>query len=752
MPKSTFRIINVALFLLFFLLLSQNATGQDKSVVLQTKFSKNEKSVGAKTAVYKLKYKNTSPFVMLSGYTDNISFSNKVYYRLKSNNSWGSWNAFLKPHEGSDVDRLVLGEVFIEHEFEEIQFKTDFPTETEFLFRLFFPAFTKNTIIEKMDKIESKGAFDMCEQPPFLDRNDWCPSGNCPKSPTPSSINPTHIVIHHSAGQTTSSDYAAVVRAYWDFHVNTRGWSDIGYNWLVDPNGVLYEGRGDRIHGAHSSCMNHVATGICLIGNYEIFQPSSAGLTTLKDFIAWDSTDKEIDIMSSSYVSGLGIMDHISGHKDGKINFSTSNCSATLCPGNNLYDEISTIKNDVANYSCYISNANTPNTPTSFSVIRTGITTVEIKINSVADVTKYGLYKSTDNINYQKIGESTSTTFTVNNLTQGEVTYFKIDAMNKYGSSNKSSALAANSSQYTSDILIIDGIERRQFDAISQYEYPFTKLGRTFSSATNNAVQDALVNLNDFKIVIWMLLDESSTDDTFNITEQNMVKDFIDKDGVFIVSGDEIGWDLVHLGNSSDKSFYETYLKAEYIADSPTPNNKRVKDIDHNIYRLDDGSHGTFNADYPDLIKTKNGSSRSFTYDGVNETDGIAGISYQSANGGVEYLGFSIELIYDQEERKILLDNILNKYNNLLSNTNNFINQNIKLYPNPTSGLVKISNSKLIQIETVQIFNVYGQKLKVNRNNNILNIKSLANGLYFILIEDANGSQGTFKIIKRSKD
>ena len=192
-----------------------------------------------------------------------------------------------------------------------------------------------------------------------------------------------------------------------------------------------------------------------------------------------------------------------------------------------------------------------------------------------------------------------------------------------------------------------------------------------------------------------------------------------------------------------------TYLKAEYIADSPTPNNKKVKDNDNNIYRLDDGSHGTFNADYPDLIKAKNGSSRSFTYDGVNETDGIAGVSYQSANGGVEYLGFSIELIYDQEERKILLDNILNKYNNLLSNTNNFISQNIILYPNPTSGLVKISNSKLIQIETVQIFNVYGQKLKVNRNNNILNIKSLAIGLYFVLIEDANGSQGTFKIIKR---
>lgn len=744
--KTTFKNLAIRFFLVFFFLLSHIALGQDKSIILHANFSDTKNSISAKTIVFKLKYKNTGPFVMLSGYTDDISFNNTVYYRLKTDNTWSSWNTFLEPHDGNDSDRVVLGEIFIEHAFDDIQFKTDNPTETNFTFRLFFPDFTKNITKERK---ENKHALKNCVQPTYLGRNDWCPAGNCPKSSSPSIINPTHIVIHHSAGQTISSDYAAVVRAYWDFHVNTRGWSDIGYNWLVDPNGILYEGRGDRIRGAHSPCMNHISTGICFIGNYENFQPSNAGLSTLKDFIAWDATSKDIDIKTSSYVSGLGIMDHLSGHKDGKINFPSSSCSSTLCPGNNLHSKIGTIKNDVAMYSCYITDANVPKTPTSFSVISTGVTSVEVKIRSVANATKYAVYKSADNINYQKVEESSLTSFSINNLTQGQVSYFKVEAVNNEGSSEKSSALAAISSQYISDILIIDGVERRQFSAIAQYDYPLSKLGRTFSSATNDAVQDGTVNLNNFKIVIWMLMDESSVDDTFNESEQNMVKNFIDNGGVFIVSGDEIGWDLVYLGNTKDKSFYEDYLKAEYIADIPAPNNKRVRDINNTVYNLDDGSHGTINSDYPDLIKPKNGSTKSFTYDGVNESNGIAGVSSQTASGGVEYLGFSIELVYDNSQRKDLLEYILLKYSSLLDVDNTFINQNIALYPNPTSGILKISNSKSIQIRSIEVYNVYGQKLNVKYYSNVLDIKNLKNGLYFVMIEDENGYQGTFKIIKR---
>src|SRR3712207_4826335 len=57
----------------------------------------------------------------------------------------------------------------------------------------------------------------------------------------------THLVVHHTAQSNTLTssepNWAARVRATWSFHTYSRGWGDIGYNWLIDPNGVIYAGR-----------------------------------------------------------------------------------------------------------------------------------------------------------------------------------------------------------------------------------------------------------------------------------------------------------------------------------------------------------------------------------------------------------------------------------------------------------------------------------------------------------------------------
>ncbi|MEN8125817.1 MAG: N-acetylmuramoyl-L-alanine amidase [Bacteroidota bacterium] len=746
MHKTTFN--NPFTYLIFFILSINSISiySQDSSIEIIQQFSSENY---AKSEATKIDFKNTSPFVMLSGHTKDLTFSNTVFYRLKNQNTWSEWITIPKPHEGEDIGRVVLGVSFIEQAFEDIQFKTLTPTNSKIIFRLFFPEFTKNISKNITIKDANKQIVSGCAQPSFQGRLDWCPSGDCPKQINPSIINPTHIVVHHSAGNTVSSDYAAVVRSYWDYHVNSRGWADIGYNWLIDPNGVVYEGRGDRVRGAHSPCMNAISTGICFIGDYEgTTQPSTTGMNSLKDMIAWDATDKGIDVQTTGYVAALGgNIETISGHKDGYDQYPGASCTSTACPGANLHNKLQTIRDDVANYSCYISSANAPKTPESFSVIRKGTENVEIKIKSVENATKYGVYKSADNASYQKVTESANTTITIDNLTQGEVTYFKIEAINNDGASNRSTPLAAIPSQYQSDILIIDGVERRIYDAIVQYDEPLTQLGRTFSSATNDAVINGEVNLNDFQFVIWMLLDESTADHTFEISEQTKVKDFIDNGGVFIVSGNEIGWDLVEKGNSTDKSFYENYLKAEYISDNPTPNNYRVKDNNNITYDLSNDS-SILNNTYPDVIKTKNGSVKTFIYDGVSESSGLAGVSYQGPTGGVEYLGFAIEGIEESAQRKDLIDYLLQKYSNLLAIDDSSIKQNIRLYPNPTSGIVNISNPNFININKVEIFNIYGQKLSVKKQNNSISLKNFSNGIYFIKIEDENGKQGTFKILK----
>ena len=72
------------------------------------------------------------------------------------------------------------------------------------------------------------------------------------------------IIIHHSA---TSAK--ATVEGIRNYHVNVRGWRDIGYHYVIQANGILRLGRPDWMIGAHVKGYNRSSIGICLIGNYE---------------------------------------------------------------------------------------------------------------------------------------------------------------------------------------------------------------------------------------------------------------------------------------------------------------------------------------------------------------------------------------------------------------------------------------------------------------------------------------------------
>ena len=391
-----------------------------------------------------------------------------------------------------------------------------------------------------------------------------------------------------------------------------------------------------------------------------------------------------------------------------------------------------------------------PSAPKSVAAIRKDATTITLKFEAGNHAEGYKVYQSTNNTSFTMVKDDTSTSIDITNLQQGEVYYFKIESYNNTGTSGQTDVLSAMPSLHNSDILIIDGVERRNIDAIVQYDYPLTQLNRTFSSASNEAIINNIVDLKDFKFVIWMLLDESTADDTFNKTEQTRVKDFIDNNGVFIVSGDEIGWDL---GNSAkadaeDMTFYANYLKAEYIADLPSPLNHKVKDNNNVIYNLDNGTQGFLAIDYPDVIKAINGSQKTFEYDGVSSSSGYAGISYETTTGGVDYLGFAIEAVYNDTERKDLIDYLLSKYNSLLAVDDSFIKTNINIYPNPTNGILNISNPNHIKLNKIEVYNIYGQRLKIVQNQNNIDLTNFKPGVYLMKVEDENGKQGTFKVIK----
>ncbi len=153
------------------------------------------------------------------------------------------------------------------------------------------------------------------------------------------------MIIHHSASHTTANDFAAVVLSYWDYHVNTRGWADIGYNWLVDRNGVLYKGRAwkseteENVQGAHAAGANRNTAGLCYIGNYEVNIPAQTGLDMLENMLAFLSNKYEINPLKKSYLNSVGsVKDNITGHG---LSGSTT---TTACPGKNIISILGEIR------------------------------------------------------------------------------------------------------------------------------------------------------------------------------------------------------------------------------------------------------------------------------------------------------------------------------------------------------------------------------------------------------------------------
>ncbi|HPN67157.1 MAG TPA: N-acetylmuramoyl-L-alanine amidase [bacterium] len=145
------------------------------------------------------------------------------------------------------------------------------------------------------------------------------------------------IVIHHTAGNDNSPlDPAAVIRGIYYYHTVTNGWGDIGYNYIIDQYGNVYEGRkgGLGVVGAHAYGFNSGSVGISVLGNYETVEPSSNSIDGLINTIAYVSFQTGLDLTKQAEINGKKY-NTIVGHRD---------VQATACPGENFYQLLSQIR------------------------------------------------------------------------------------------------------------------------------------------------------------------------------------------------------------------------------------------------------------------------------------------------------------------------------------------------------------------------------------------------------------------------
>lgn len=237
---------------------------------------------------------------------------------------WGPWEAVgLDAHRNLELGLKISQLMFAAPEQRYYQVKAAAPLSVEL--HCFNPGESRADA-RPTEGEEVEGRACPCPLPAFLNRLAWCPDGTCPTIPDPSFTTVTHLVVHHSATANTASDWAAVVRSFWDFHVNGNGWDDIGYNWLIDPNGVLYQGRGNDVVGAHYCGMNSGTMGVCVIGDFTNVTPTADAQDKLAHLLAWKACNRNLDPVGSGLHVSSGVQRmHILGHRDG--------CS-TSCPGN----------------------------------------------------------------------------------------------------------------------------------------------------------------------------------------------------------------------------------------------------------------------------------------------------------------------------------------------------------------------------------------------------------------------------------
>lgn len=169
------------------------------------------------------------------------------------------------------------------------------------------------------------------------------------------------VIVHHTATQNNDPDPAATIRAIYQYHAVTQGWGDIGYNFLIDESGRIYEGRysrqyapgesptgedlnGQGVTAAHTQGYNSGTVGIALLGTLTNQDATPAARSALEHLIAWIDDSHAIDPQGSALytnpVSGTqATFANIAGHRD---------LAATECPGGVFYGTLPTIRSDVA--------------------------------------------------------------------------------------------------------------------------------------------------------------------------------------------------------------------------------------------------------------------------------------------------------------------------------------------------------------------------------------------------------------------
>jgi hypothetical protein len=289
--------------------------------------------------------------------------------------TWGDWIAvhanhdWMEPGETEIVGEMVLvPQAEATHRFVQVQVLFN-PLETEFLgqnadstptlsqLRLTFIDSTAGPTAEELIDLQEEldedapllpESINAYPKPFVVSRAAWCQHADCNYSDGLEYHPVSHLIVHHTVSNNATTDWAAAVRAIWNFHTYSRGWGDIGYNYLIDPNGVIYEGHngGDDVVGTHAAGANAGSMAAALLGTFTAYapgiRPPDPMLNSLVELLSWKADQRDINVFDAG--SALPNIDwglpHLMGHRDVY--------GTTECPGDQAHLLIPWLRDQIA--------------------------------------------------------------------------------------------------------------------------------------------------------------------------------------------------------------------------------------------------------------------------------------------------------------------------------------------------------------------------------------------------------------------
>jgi hypothetical protein len=320
---------------------------------------------GGATAVYQSPI-ISAPFpfnALVPSWLSDGTAETALEMRIRTAQTGGDWSHWFDIHAHEDWtlpdSSEVVGEMVLvpaAHETHDlVQYQIIFGAVPGQLLRQLSLTFIDSTAGPTLEEMLAQQAALDAARPPdstttftrptVISRGVWCIYEECNYTEDLVYSPATHLVVHHTVSSNDSPNWVNTVRAIWDYHTHTLEWGDIGYNYLIDRTGIIYEGHFNQnylnldVVGTHAGGANTGTLGAALLGTFTTPDehhisdtPPPAMLNALANLFAWKADQRNIQIYDASRTATMNWgLPHIMSHRD--VYGGTN----TLCPGGNAH-------------------------------------------------------------------------------------------------------------------------------------------------------------------------------------------------------------------------------------------------------------------------------------------------------------------------------------------------------------------------------------------------------------------------------